>query len=118
MYVVLALRPPPKRETMSGTAKEILKSTVSLGSVLTLLLGILSLAASGAWGVWQCKDTLDRINTTLADHTQKLETTSSDTKELKDEYWQLKWNQQQQGYVLTDIQHKVDSTDKKVHSDN
>lgn len=99
---------------MSGTVKELLKSTVSLGTVLTLLCSLVGLAGSGAYGIWQCKDTLDHIDDTLGQHGQRLDATQADTRELKSEFWALKSEQEHEGYVLTDIQKKVDSTDKKV----
>ena len=99
---------------MSGAIKDILKQTVSLGAVMSLLIFILGLVGCGAEGIWQCKDALDKINGTLADHTDKIQTNTKNIDVIQNQLWLIQTTQHDQAYILTDIQLKVDRADKNA----
>lgn len=71
----------------SNHARDLLKSTLSLGSVLAMLASIFGAVSCLAVGVWEGKDTLDKIYADIAD-------TKRDVTETKD--------------AQTDMNHKLD----------
>jgi len=46
---------------------DLLKTTLSLGSVLAMLVSILGAVSCLAVGVWECKDTLDGIHADISE---------------------------------------------------